>query len=153
MAAAFRYDTRIIVEAKVTGMELEVAVLGNDEPEASIPGEIVPAEDFYSYEAKYLDEHGAALAIPARVTEEESGLLRRTAIAAYKSLCARGMARVDFFLEKDTDRVFINEVNTIPGFTSISMYPMLWEASGVPLGELVERLIQLGVERSRDGHR
>jgi len=142
---AFRYDTKIIVEARIRGRELEVAVLGNDEPEASIPGEIVPAEDFYSYEAKYLDEHGAALAIPARVTEEESGLLRRTAIAAYKSLCARGMARVDFFLEP-SGRVVVNEINTIPGFTRISMYPKLWEASGLACPALVDRLIALAIE-------
>jgi D-alanine-D-alanine ligase len=145
VGAAFRYDTRIIVEAKVTGRELEVAVLGNDEPEASIPGEIIPAEDFYSYEAKYLDEHGAALAIPARVTEAESDLLRETAIKAYKALCARGMARVDFFLEP-SGRVVVNEINTIPGFTRISMYPKLWEASGLPCPALVDRLIELALE-------
>jgi len=143
--AAFRYDTRIIVEAKVTGRELEVAVLGNEEPEASIPGEIIPAEDFYSYEAKYLDEHGAALAIPARVTEAESDLLRGTAIKAYRVLCARGMARVDFFLEP-SGRVVVNEINTIPGFTRISMYPKLWEASGLPCTALVDRLIGLAIE-------
>jgi len=143
--AAFRYDTKIIVEAKITGRELEVAVLGNDEPEASIPGEIIPAEDFYSYEAKYLDEHGAALAIPARVNEAESSLLRKTAIAAYKALCARGMARVDFFLEP-SGRVVVNEINTIPGFTRISMYPKLWEASGLACPALVDRLIELAIE-------
>lgn len=145
VAAAFRYDGKIVVEAKVTGRELEVAVLGNDEPEASIPGEIIPAEDFYSYEAKYLDEHGAALAIPARVTESESTLLRSTAIAAYKALCARGMARVDFFLEP-SGRVVVNEINTIPGFTRISMYPRLWEASGLAGPALVDRLIELAIE-------
>ena len=145
VGAAFRYDTKIIVEAKVTGRELEVAVLGNDEPEASIPGEIIPAEDFYSYEAKYLDEHGAALAIPARVTKAESDLLRETAIMACKVLCARGMARVDFFLEP-SGRVVVNEINTIPGFTRISMYPKLWEASGLACTALVDRLIELAIE-------
>ena len=145
VGAAFQYDTKIIVEAKVTGRELEVAVLGNDEPEASIPGEIIPAEDFYSYEAKYLDEHGAALAIPARVTKAESDLLRETAIMACKVLCARGMARVDFFLEP-SGRVVVNEINTIPGFTRISMYPKLWEASGLACTALVDRLIELAIE-------
>lgn len=143
--AAFRYDMKIIVETRITGRELEVAVLGNEEPLASIPGEIVPAEDFYSYEAKYLDENGAALVIPARLTTAEEAALRSAAITAYRALCARGMARVDFFLEA-SGRVVVNEINTIPGFTSISMYPKLWEASGLPCPALLDRLIELAIE-------
>ena len=145
VVAAFAYDTKIIVEARIAGREIEVAVLGNDEPAASVPGEIVNAGDFYSYEAKYLDENGAVLIIPASLTEAEREGLRAAAVAAFKVLCCRGMARADFFLEP-SGRVVINEINTIPGFTRISMYPKLWEASGLSYGELLDRLIGLAME-------
>jgi D-alanine-D-alanine ligase len=145
VAEAFAYDTKIVVEAKIGGREIEVAVLGNDRLEASVPGEIVPAEDFYSYEAKYLDEHGAALLIPARLSREKTEEIRGRAMEACRALCVRGMARVDFFLEPD-GCVVVNELNTIPGFTRISMYPKLWEASGLPYGALLDRLIALAIE-------
>ena len=141
---AFKYDTKIITEKTIKGREIEIAVLGNNDPEASIPGEIIPAKDFYSYEAKYIDENGARLQIPAQLEKSLCEKMQTQAILAYKSLCLRGMARVDFFLEQE-DKIIINEVNTIPGFTKISMYPKLWEASGIPYGTLIDRLISLAM--------
>ncbi|HWK81316.1 MAG TPA: D-alanine--D-alanine ligase [Thermomicrobiales bacterium] len=149
---ASRFDRKLVIEQGVNAREIELAVLGNDDPIVSVAGEVVPAGEFYDYNAKYIDDD-AQLIIPARLDREVLAYMQELAIAAFQALDLAGLARVDFFLEKETDRVFINEVNTIPGFTSISMYPMLWEASGVPLAELVDRLVQLGVERSRDGHR
>ncbi|MGC4106379.1 MAG: D-alanine--D-alanine ligase [Thermomicrobiales bacterium] len=149
---AARFDRKIVIEQGVNAREIELAVLGNDDPIVSVAGEVVPAGEFYDYNAKYIDDD-AQLIIPAKIDRDVLAYMQELAIAAFQALDLAGLARVDFFLEKDTDRVFINEVNTIPGFTSISMYPMLWEASGVPLAELVDRLVQLGIERSRDGHR
>lgn len=143
---AARHDRRIVIERGVDARELEISVLGNDEPIASVAGEIVPSREFYDYEAKYIDEN-SALIIPAPISAETLAEMQRIAIEAFKALDLAGMARVDFFLEKATGRLLLNEVNTIPGFTSISMYPMLWEASGLPLPELVDRLIALAIER------
>ncbi len=147
LATAFRYDTKVLVERGHAVREIEVAVLGNDRPEASVAGEIVPTHDFYSYEAKYLDENGAALKIPAALDERQMRAVRVMAVAAFRALDLQGLARVDFFLEKQTGKWFLNEVNTMPGFTSISMYPKLWEATGVPYAALVDKLIALALER------
>jgi D-alanine-D-alanine ligase len=145
---AFRYGRRALLETAVEGSrEIECAVLGNDDPVASVAGEIVPrGHEFYDYEAKYLDEHGAELIVPADISPETLEEVQRLSIAAFRVIDASGLARVDFFLTRD-GRLFLNEVNTIPGFTSISMYPKLWEASGVPYAELVDRLIELAIER------
>jgi D-alanine-D-alanine ligase len=142
---ALRFDHKILAEEFIAGREIEVAVLGNDTPEASIPGEILPRHDFYSYEAKYLDENGAVLNIPAALSSETSELVRRLAIQSFQVLEGRGMARVDFFVT-DEGRVFVNEINTIPGFTKISMFPKLWAASGVSYSALIEKLVALAIE-------
>jgi D-alanine-D-alanine ligase len=143
---AFEFDRKIVIEEFVECREIEVAVLGNDDPIASIPGEILPKHEFYSYEAKYLDENGAGLEIPAKLTDEQTEHIRKLAVETFKTLCCEGMSRVDFFLTKD-GRFLVNEINTIPGFTNISMYPKLWEATGIPYSELLDRLIQLAIER------
>jgi len=143
---AFRYDMKVLVEEFIDGREVECAVLGNDSPEASVPGEILPSHDFYSYEAKYIDEHGAALEIPARLPPAATEAVRRMAVDAFRALCCQGMARVDMFVRRD-GAVVMNEINTIPGFTRISMYPKLWEASGVSYAALVDRLIALALQR------
>jgi D-alanine-D-alanine ligase len=122
-------------------------VLGNDAPQASVPGEICPRSEFYSYEAKYVDEAGATLRIPAPLTDVQTARVRELAVQAFQLLDCAGMARVDFFLEHDTGWLYVNELNTIPGFTAISMYPKLWEASGVPYTELIRRLIDLALQR------
>jgi D-alanine-D-alanine ligase len=142
---ALRYDSKVIIEEKVVGRELECAVLGNHTPIASIPGEVEPTKDFYSYESKYLDEKGAILHIPAQLTEEQVLRIQKLSIEVFKVLECRGMSRVDMFLTKD-DNLVINEINTIPGFTNISMYPKLWELSGIPQQELISRLINLAIE-------
>jgi D-alanine-D-alanine ligase len=147
VATAFEYDTKVLIEKGIAGREIECAVLGNDEPIASVPGEVCPQGEFYSYEAKYVDENGAALRIPAPLTAAESTAVRDLAVRAFRVLECSGMARVDFFLEHGTGQLYVNEINTIPGFTSISMYPKLWELSGVPYGELISRLITLARER------
>jgi len=147
--AAFRYDVKILIEEAIQGREIECSVLGNDAPIASVPGEVVPdrsKHEFYSYAAKYIDEHGALLTIPAELPAELAQRVQELSVRAFKVLCCEGMARVDCFVT-DTREVLINEINTIPGFTSISMYPKLWEASGISYTELVDRLIQLAVER------
>lgn len=146
LRAAFAYDRKIIIEECIKGRELECSVLGNDDPIASVPGEVISNHDFYSYEAKYIDEHGAAIDIPAQVSDEIAQTVQALAIKTFKTLSCEGLGRVDFFL-KDTGEVFVNEINTIPGFTSISMYPKLWEASGISYTELIDRLIQLALER------
>lgn len=151
MSLAGHHDRKIIVEQGVNAREIEMAVLGNDEPMASVAGEVVPHGEFYDYNAKYVEDT-AELIIPARIDPVLLTYLQELAIDAFRALDLAGMARVDFFVERETDRVFVNEVNTIPGFTSISMYPMLWEASGLPLTELVDRLIQLAMERFADTH-
>ncbi len=146
VAEAFQYDRKILVEAFIEGREIECSVLGNDDPIASVPGEVVATHDFYSYEAKYIDENGAALEIPANVSEETARTVQDLAIKVFTTLSCEGLARVDFFLRPDGE-VIVNEINTMPGFTSISMYPLLWEASGIPYAELIDRLIQLAIER------
>jgi len=143
---AARYDRKIIVERGVDAREIECSVLGNDEPAASVPGEIVPANEFYDYRAKYIDENSRLL-IPAPLTEDQTHRIRDLATRAFRALDLCGMARADFFLDRATEAIFINEVNTIPGFTPISMYPKLWEASGLPFPALVDRLIHLAIER------
>jgi D-alanine-D-alanine ligase len=143
---ALRYDRKLLVEEFIRGREIEVAVLGNDDPQASVPGEIIPQHDFYSYEAKYLDENGALLRIPADLPPAMSVRVRQLAVETFTVLECAGMARVDFFVCAD-GRAYVNEINTIPGFTKISMYPKLWEATGVPYGQLIERLIDLAIER------
>lgn len=144
--AAF-FDRRIVIERGVIGRELEMSVLGNETPIASVAGEIVPGDEFYSYNDKYIDDRSQAI-IPAELTPEQLERMQEIAIAAFKALDLAGMARVDFFLETATGKLLINEVNTIPGFTSISMYPKLWEASGLPLQELVRELLRLALERA-----
>jgi len=145
---AFRYDRKVVVEAGILGRELECSVLGNDEPAASLPAEIVPFRDFYDYEEKYLDGK-TVFHIPAKLPAAARAAVRKAAVAAFSACGCEGMARVDFFLEAGTGRLYVNEINTIPGFTEISMYPKLWEASGLPFPRLVERLIELGFERHR----
>ncbi len=143
---ALRYDERAIVEEGIDARELECAVLGNEEPRASIPGEIVPGHEFYDYDDKYRDDK-AKLLIPAPVSAAVAEETRRLALAVFRLCGVSGMARVDFFLERGTERVLVNEINTLPGFTAISMYPKLWEASGLPLAELLDELIRLALER------
>jgi D-alanine-D-alanine ligase len=143
---AAHFDRKIVVERGVVGQELEISVLGNDDPIVSIAGEIRPRGEFYDYSAKYLDD-SAELIIPAEIAPEVQTQLEEYAARAFRALDLAGLARVDFFLEQGTGEFFLNEVNTLPGFTSISMYPMLWEASGVPLEKLVDRLIELALER------
>ena len=150
MDAAAEFDRKLIVEAAVPeAREIEVAVLGNDEPEASVPGEIIPSREFYDYEAKYIDE-GSRLVIPAELKASEQQTIRKLAIEVFKALDCSGMARVDFLLSRSTGQVYINEANTIPGFTTISMYSKLWEASGLPYPALIDRLIALSLERHGD---
>lgn len=143
---AFLYDSKVLVEEYVKGRELECSVLGNEFPIASVAGEIIPSHSFYSYEAKYIDSSGAALKIPAAVTKEVLEEIRKLSIQTFRVLCCEGMARVDFFLREDGNLV-VNEINTIPGFTKISMYPKMWEAAGVGYTELLEKLITLALAR------
>ncbi len=149
LTLAAEFDDRLIAEQNINARELECSVLGNEEPIASVVGEIIPANEFYDYEAKYLDE-GSKLVIPAEISNGISDEIRAMAIEAFDAVDCAGMARVDFFLEQDTNRVLLNEINTIPGFTNISMYPKLWEASGLSYGDLIDRLIQLAIERHAD---
>ena len=146
---AAEFAMKILIERNVVGREIEVAVLGNDEVKASIPGEIVPHRDFYDYTAKYL-EQGTRLVIPAQLTKKQSAEFQDLAVRAFRAIDGAGMARCDFFLEKRSGRIFINELNTIPGFTSISMYPKLWEASGLPYSQLIDRLIELALDSHRE---
>ena len=143
---AFRFDQKVLVEEGIRGRELECGVLGNEEPEASVVGEVIVRDEFYSYEAKYVNEDGAILDIPASLPPEISETVRRTAVAAFKILDCAGMARADFFFAND-GRVLLNEINTVPGFTNISMFPLLWEASGVSYSELIDRLVALALQR------
>ena len=146
--AAF-FDRRIVVEQGITGRELEMSVLGNDTPIASVAGEIVPGDEFYSYNDKYIDDRSQAI-IPADLEPEQLARMQEIAVATFKALDLAGLARVDFFLETSTGRLLVNEVNTIPGFTSISMYPKLWEASGLPIQDLVRELLRLALERTSE---
>ena len=145
---AFRFDEKVLVERGIDAREVEVAVLGNEQPEASVPGEIVAGAEFYSYEDKYIDDK-SQLVIPAKLPKEKSEELRRIAVAAFKAAGVAGFARVDFFLERGTNRLYLNEINTIPGFTNISMYPKLWEATEIKYARLIEKLLELGIARSR----
>lgn len=146
MLDAARYDRRVVVERGLDAREVEVSVLGNEDPQASVPGEIVPGDEFYSYRAKYIDDT-SELHIPADIGEAAAEEARRMAIEAYKAIDGAGMARVDFLMERASGELYMNEINTIPGFTKISMYPKLWEASGLSYGELLDRLVELAFER------
>jgi D-alanine-D-alanine ligase len=145
---AFQYDRKLVAEEYIEGREIECSVLGNDEPSASLPGEIVVNNDeFYSYQAKYVDEKGATLMVPAKLPKNVVAEVQYLALQTFKTLCCEGLGRVDFFMKKD-GKLYVNEINTIPGFTSISMYPKLWEASGIPYSELIDKLIEFALERS-----
>jgi len=146
---AAQYDRKILVEKAVDGREIECAVLGNESPEASLPGEIIPVNEFYDYEAKYIKE-GSELLIPARLSPRQVKRVQDLAVRAFKAIDCAGMGRVDFLLDRRSGRIFVMEINTIPGFTPISMYPKLWEASGLPYAKLLDRLIELALERHRD---
>jgi D-alanine-D-alanine ligase len=145
VATALGHDRKVLIERGVAAREIEVSVLGNDRPEASVPGEVLPGKEWYDYEAKYTDGI-AKLLIPAPVPAELAAEFRRLAVRAFQAIDAAGLARVDFFLEGD-ERIWVNEINTIPGFTRFSAYPRLWEASGLPYARLIDRLIELAVER------
>lgn len=149
---AARYDRKIIVERGLDAREIECSVLGNDQPVASLPGEIVPINEFYDYEAKYLKE-GSELVIPARLSKRQSRDVQRLAVQAFRAIDCAGMARVDFLLDRPSGKLYVNEINTIPGFTPISMYPKLWEASGVPYPELIDRLVSLALDRHAEKQR
>jgi D-alanine-D-alanine ligase len=146
VADAFRYDEKILLEEYIPGREIECSVLGNDDPIASLPGEIITRREFYSYEAKYLDEKGATLEVPAKLPAGLVEEIQRVAVKTFKTLCCEGMARVDFFLRGQSE-IIVNEINTIPGFTKISMYPKMWQASGISYSRLIDRLILLALER------
>jgi D-alanine-D-alanine ligase len=151
---AAKFDRKIVIEQGVGGKkdkarEIECAVLGNDEPAASVPGEIVPGKEFYDYTAKYVDE-GSQLIIPAKLTKAETKRVQELAVAAFQAVDCSGLARVDFLMDPKTGKIFLNEINTMPGFTAISMYPKLWGASGLPYADLIDKLIQLGIERHED---
>jgi D-alanine-D-alanine ligase len=148
---AARFDRKMLVERAINAREIECSVLGNDDPIASVPGEVVPSNEFYDYAAKYID-NASELHIPADLPAETVRRVQDLAIRAFVALDCAGMARADFFLCRDTGQVYVNELNTIPGFTSISMYTKLWEASGIPYGELIDRLIELAIERHQEKH-
>ncbi|MGH7986275.1 MAG: D-alanine--D-alanine ligase family protein, partial [Candidatus Binataceae bacterium] len=151
LANAFQYDRKVLIEAACQGREFECSVLGNERPECSVPGEVIVrgGHEFYSYDSKYVDPEGSETRVPAELPRAVSKRLRDLSAAAFKLLSLRGMARVDFLARADLSEIFINEVNTIPGFTSISMYPKLWEASGLPLPRLIDRLVDLALEHHR----
>jgi D-alanine-D-alanine ligase len=151
MDVAAGFDRKIVIEEGVGGSkrkarELECSVLGNDQPEASLPGEVVPGAEFYDYNAKYIDE-GSQLIIPAKITRKQTKQVQEMAIGAFQAVDCSGLARVDFLMDPKTQKIYVNEINTMPGFTAISMYPKLWAASGLPYPQLIERLIELGIER------
>jgi len=160
MYEAAKFDRKIVVEEGVGGKgkkkrrarEIECSVLGNDDPKSSVPGEIVPSTEFYDYAAKYLDE-GSRLVIPAKLTKKQQKRVQQLAVDAFQAVDCSGLGRVDFLMDPDTDKVYVNEINTMPGFTAISMYPKLWEATGIKYAELIDRLIQLGFERHQDKKR
>lgn len=148
---AFSFDTKILIEQSIDARELECSVLGNTDPQASIVGEIIPRHEFYTYEAKYIDDNGADLKIPADdLTKNSLDRIRTLAVDAFKALECAGLARVDFFLDRRDGKIYLNEINTMPGFTPISMYPKLWEASGLGYSELIDKLIDLALERFRE---
>lgn len=146
---AFKFDDKILIERGVEAREIEVSVLGNEKPKASLPGEIIAGREFYDYDDKYAANAKSTLVIPAKLPKEKTEEIRRLAVAAFRAIGASGYSRVDFFLEKGTNRVLVNEINTVPGFTSISMYPKLWEATEIKYSRLIEQLIELGLERHR----
>lgn len=146
---ALNYDRKLLVEEAVVGIEVECAIVGNSNPKASVIGGIVPTDKFYSYDAKYISTTGAKLMLPVPMEEKLSTYIQETAIKAYTCIGAEGLSRVDFFLKED-NTIILNEINTLPGFTSISMYPKLWEASGIPYSELLDKLINLGIERHQE---
>ena len=148
VAVAFKYDTKILIEECVAGREIECAVLGNEEPRASVAGELIVQHAFYSYEAKYVDDHGAVPQIPAQISKRIEKRIQELAVKTFVALGCEGMGRVDFFL-RDDGSVVVNEINTIPGFTNISMYPKLWEASGIGYSKLIDILIQLAIARHK----
>jgi D-alanine-D-alanine ligase len=147
LAEAFAYDVKVVLEAAVDAREVEVSVLGNERPEASRPGEIVPDREFYDYDSKYSADSRTELRIPAPLAAEEERTVRELGVRTFQAVDAAGYARVDFFLERRSGRVLVNEINTIPGFTSISMFPKMWEATGLSYPDLLDRLVQLGLER------
>jgi D-alanine-D-alanine ligase len=147
LAEAFRYDRKLVIERGVNAREIETAVLGLQEPEVSLPGEIVPRHEFYSYEAKYLDPVGAELIVPARLSEAQTREVQRLSLKTFEALELEGLARVDFFLDRDSGQWFVNEVNTLPGFTEVSMYARMWQQSGLSYRDLVTRLIELALAR------
>lgn len=149
MNFAFQFDTRVMIEKAIDCREIECAVLGNEKPAGSVLGEIIPNHEFYSYEAKYIDPDGAELKIPAQVSKSLSDKIRKIAVKGYLTLGCSSMARVDFFLEKKTSKFYLNEINTLPGFTSISMYPKLWEATGLKYSDLLDKLIGLAFDRHK----
>jgi D-alanine-D-alanine ligase len=151
MDEAARFDRKLVIEQGVGGnkgkaREIECSVLGNDKPIASLPGEVVPIKEFYDYNAKYLDE-GSELIIPAKLTKAKQKEVQKLAVEAFQAVDCAGLARVDLLMNPRTGKMYVNEINTLPGFTSISMYPKLWAATGIPYSELIDRLIQLGMER------
>ena len=152
MDLAAQYDRKILVEKGIDAREIECSVLGNDKPQASVPGEVVPVNEFYDYEAKYVKE-GSELCIPAPLTPRQTERVQDFAVRAFSALDCAGMGRVDLLMDRKTGKFFVNEINTIPGFTPISMYPKLWEASGLPYPKLVDRLIELALERHQEKSR
>lgn len=148
LSLATQFDSKVIVERGITGREFECAVLGNEDPRASIPCEILPSREFYDYEDKYLLNQAKVL-LPTDLTEDQSNGMRWIAVEAYKAVGCEGMARVDFLMESSSGQMYVNEINTIPGFTSISMYPKMWEATGIPYSQLVDHLIQLAIGRNK----
>src|SRR5690606_3818548 len=147
LAEAFRYDRKLVIERAIDAREIETAVLGASPPEVSLPGEIVPRHEFYSYEAKYLDPNSAELVVPARLSEAQSREVRQLSLRVFEALELEGLARVDFFLDRTSERWFVNEVNTLPGFTEVSMYARMWQQSGLSYRDLVTRLIELALAR------
>lgn len=149
MDFALQFDTRVMIEEAIDCREIECAVLGNDNPAASVLGEIIPQHEFYSYEAKYIDPEGAKMKIPSEINSSLAGKIRKAAVEGYMALGCSSMARVDFFLDKKTNKFYLNEINTLPGFTSISMYPKLWEATGLKYSDLLDKLIALALDRHK----
>jgi D-alanine-D-alanine ligase len=148
LALAAQYDRKILIERGIIGREFECAVLGNDDPMAAIPCEVLPSREFYDYEDKYILDQAKTI-LPAPLEPEQTAEIRRLAVAAYRAAECEGMARVDFLMEASSGKIYINEINTIPGFTSISMYPKMWEAAGLPFAALLDRLIELALERHK----
>ncbi|MDR2039128.1 MAG: D-alanine--D-alanine ligase [Bacteroidales bacterium] len=148
---AFKFDDKVLIEEAVTGKEVECGILGNDDLQVSVVGEIVPTKDFYSYEAKYIDAEGAKLRVPAEIDARIADEIRQTALKAFRVTCCKGMARVDFFLRNDQTYV-LNELNTLPGFTEISMYPKVFESTGISYADLITQLVELALERHRQNN-